>query len=798
MAITGIPTMRDQHLAQFHDVKVSNDVEITGALTVSGTFTYGDVSYDNMIITGRLTSATAAGSDITLASTFTYANSIKMRYSITSWTGIGDAYSAMYLRVQNAVSGTGKGQRVIEAISVSNATFSLGNLQCGYFEVGMKASGTQTIANANALEASLAPYTGTGAITITNHWECLLCTPSGVSSRIDASNAAKIHGVYVLCRDGDGANTKLGSGIEFVNDGSQSGTRTLTDGVKVNIACTTGLNVAGATTTGLLLAGTATDGILVSGACADGIHVSGTNSASGLHISGDQADFILLDIDAAADNGLKMSVDDSMTLGTGINIAKTGTTGITTTGIVVSTNCTTGLSLSGTNTTGVSIANTNATGINFAGGAANLAITVGTNANTVGSGLRVSNANPRAVGVYTDDNGVGTAGAEFISNARFRLLCTGTTYAGEQYALHGTTKYFGTNTVSSYTSGGLDTLEWGGTAFTVNGYGAGSIARIGGGAIQAAVGSGGILAGFIAANNMASAHTGAGVTAAFAPIITNTQNWDYGLYIPASATDTGISIGTCTTGILLPATYTRGIDFVGATLAATTDRSKSLFSMGTRAAALTLTMASGSSNNHFDPMQMNYSIAGVNPSSTSTVNSIYGLITHSTADMANLRLKTTDWNIVVQKNLQDAYVVQAELDFSTNAVTVGGEACGIGVTVDGGTAGITGNVWGQITMMTATGALGSVSAIHKMDVRGTATVTHGIYFETLASTTLTNLLYLNNGGTVTNFFQGTTENGAIGATRATPNTTLAADGSLKVKIGAKTLYIPLVNAVTVT
>jgi hypothetical protein len=297
---------------------------------------------------------------------------------------------------------------------------------------------------------------------------------------------------------------------------------------------------------------------------------------------------------------------------------------------------------------------------------------------------------------------------------------------------------------------------------------------------------------------MASAHTGAGVTAAFAPIITNTQNWDYGLYIPASATDTGISIGTCTTGILLPATYTRGIDFVGATLAATTDRSKSLFSMGTRAAALTLTMASGSSNNHFDPMQMNYSIAGVNPSSTSTVNSIYGLITHSTADMANLRLKTTDWNIVVQKNLQDAYVVQAELDFSTNAVTVGGEACGIGVTVDGGTAGITGNVWGQITMMTATGALGSVSAIHKMDVRGTATVTHGIYFETLASTTLTNLLYLNNGGTVTNFFQGTTENGAIGATRATPNTTLAADGSLKVKIGAKTLYIPLVNAVTVT
>ena len=59
-------------------------------------------------------------------------------------------------------------------------------------------------------------------------------------------------------------------------------------------------------------------------------------------------------------------------------------------------------------------------------------------------------------------------------------------------------------------------------------------------------------------------------------------------------------------------------------------------------------------------------------------------------------------------------------------------------------------------------------------------------------------LYLNNVGTVTNFFQATTESGGIGTTRASPNQNATCDGSLKVLIGAKTLYIPLYSAVTLT
>ena len=219
-----------------------------GNLTISGNLTFGNAVIDSLIISGRVSTSTVAGANLELDSTYTYGELVEMRTKVTSWSGIGDSFKGFYFRAENGVAGSGKGLRCIEAYAIANATFSIDNLQAGYFEIGMKTSGTQTIANANALEASLAPYGGTGAITITNHWECILCTPSGVSSRIDTANAAKIHGIYLLARDGDGGNTKLGDGFYMGNDTGQSGTRTLTNGINIAIGCTTGINIAGACT----------------------------------------------------------------------------------------------------------------------------------------------------------------------------------------------------------------------------------------------------------------------------------------------------------------------------------------------------------------------------------------------------------------------------------------------------------------------------------------------------------------------------------------------------------------------
>lgn len=263
------PLRRDADGYIRENVYVQGNMEVSGDFTVLGNFTFGDAALDALILKGRMSTMTAAGANVELGATYTYSELIELRTKVTSWTGIGDAFKGFYFRAEAGVASGGKGLRGAEFYAMANAGYSIDNLQGAYFEAGMKANGTQTIKNANALEASLGPYGGTGAITITNHWECVLLTPSGVSSRIDGTNAAKIHGIYLLARDGDGGNTKLGDGFYMGNDTAQAGTRTLTNGINIAIGCTTGVKISGACSG---------DAINISGTQAGGIDMSGTYS----------------------------------------------------------------------------------------------------------------------------------------------------------------------------------------------------------------------------------------------------------------------------------------------------------------------------------------------------------------------------------------------------------------------------------------------------------------------------------------------------------------------------------------
>lgn len=149
-------------------------------------------------------------------------------------------------------------------------------------------------------------------------------------------------------------------------------TGAFTTGITIAADGTIGISITSAFSgvTMISLAGTGSgDGILISGVCADAIHISGTNTVSGLHISGDQAIGILYDVDAAATDGLKILVDDGITLTTGINIDRSGTTGICTTGISIDTDGTTGIEIAAgfTGTTMLSLAGTATDGINISG-----------------------------------------------------------------------------------------------------------------------------------------------------------------------------------------------------------------------------------------------------------------------------------------------------------------------------------------------------------------------------------------------------------------------------------------------
>jgi len=184
-------------------------------------------------------------------------------------------------------------------------------------------------------------------------------------------------------------------------------------------------------------------------------------------------------------------------------------------------------------------------------GVTDTAIQIGEQSNTAGSGHLVNNTFKRAVAIFCDDNGVGTGGAEFISTFRGRLLVTGTTCVGEQYAVHGTTKYISSN-AGGWSGGILGTMEWA-TALTVSGGYHGAIfARVGGGAVGPAISAGAYLAGVISASSLAAAATGSGSTAAFLAGATNvgTTDWDFGLEIVSDTCATGIHVGTCSSAAL--------------------------------------------------------------------------------------------------------------------------------------------------------------------------------------------------------------------------------------------------------
>jgi hypothetical protein len=171
-------------------------------------------------------------------------------------------------------------------------------------------------------------------------------------------------------------------------------------------------------------------------------------------------------------------------------------------------------------------------GIQVEGSSSTIGLQVGEfSASTAGSGVTVNNTNNRAAGFYADDNGVGTAGAEFISVLRGRLLCTGATYVGEQYGLHGTVTYKPASSaaLSSWTAGVLGTFE-GATAMVISGgiHGA-IIGRVGFGAMQPS-GAGGQICGICALNNMA-AELGDGYTAAFVADSATAIDWTWGLKI---------------------------------------------------------------------------------------------------------------------------------------------------------------------------------------------------------------------------------------------------------------------------
>ncbi len=218
-------------------------------------------------------------------------------------------------------------------------------------------------------------------------------------------------------------------------------------------------------------------------------------------------------------------------------------------------------------------------------------------------------------------------------------------------------------------------------------------------------------------------------------------------------------------------------------------RTNYALAIGSRITELDVTMAASTSQ-HLDPVQMNLNIIGSAPTSTSTVNGYFMQITHDTTAMTGyLRLKGCDWTMTINKNLQDAYVFQGEVDFTGNT-TVGGEAAGFGITMTtAATSVVTGNVWGGVIATDFTSAV-SIGAGLFLSHR-TGTLTHSLYVEANTGATITDAIYINPAGTVTNALNIASLNGNCAQAY---NAVGTAAYSIKCKINNVTTYIHTYDA----
>lgn len=659
----------------FRDATFARDLTVRGDLTVLGTFYMGDASTDNFILKGRFSTMTVAGANVELDSSYTSGELWEIKTKVTSWAGIAGSFKGYYFRAEAGLGNASQvyGLRGMEVFGVSNITSGSDGLQqlSGlYVSAYVKAyAGSYTIPYVYGIEANVGTEALT-ALTITQA-ACVYATLQTTSGLADYS---KWHGIIV--EGGDASSRTYGHAIVVQNPTwSGCATQTWTTGLYINEACTTGISIAGVTTTafaisgdcttaisitggvsaanvisiaatastaginisadcttgitisaqttaGITISGATADGILISGACSDAIRISGSNSTSAIHITGDQVIGLLYDVDAAANEGIKIMVDDGITVTTGISLARTTTTGICTTGISIDTDGTTGLSI-GTGFTGadmIVLAGTGSTsGIRVSGACA--------------TAVQVTGSATTAFGILTGTFGTGISLAGTITTGISLAVANGaTTTTGISMTCTGTGTI--TNAISlTYTASATECF-----AMTVA--------------------------------------TGQTITTGMS--MSGAGTYTTGIALDATALGTGITIGagTITTGISFTGTFTKGIDFTGATVTVDANRANAFFAIGDynsnyRSIALT---------DNFLAVQVNLTNA-TNPGTSKKLVGYFAQL-RTAGNAANARLKGIESYVVVAHTLLDAHAIYGEVYYNASVTGLTNEGLGCGGTVD--------------------------------------------------------------------------------------------------------------------
>lgn len=130
---------------EWNSYKMGDGLNIWGTPVFAGGLTHGDEVFDTLVMNGRVATGSLAGEELDINATYTYAELIEIRASISDWTGFaGNEFTGLYLRVVASVESAGMTMRG-EEVFLSNADgLNITNM-LGTF-VGIMGKGNSTIA----------------------------------------------------------------------------------------------------------------------------------------------------------------------------------------------------------------------------------------------------------------------------------------------------------------------------------------------------------------------------------------------------------------------------------------------------------------------------------------------------------------------------------------------------------------------------------------------------------------------------------------------------------------------------
>lgn len=191
---------------------------------------------------GRISTSTIAGAALDIDASCVQAQGVELRYTISSWTGIGSNYYGMYLRTQTGVDSASKELNGLEVYAT--AAHNCGQLRGISSFAYVKGSDAKTVGPIYGVSAELTYDGSQAAQTVTTEAMPLRCKIS--SGNVTGAQALKIHGIQLYSFSMDGASVTYGNAIE-IKDGTETGTTTWTTGINLAANCTTGISFSATT-----------------------------------------------------------------------------------------------------------------------------------------------------------------------------------------------------------------------------------------------------------------------------------------------------------------------------------------------------------------------------------------------------------------------------------------------------------------------------------------------------------------------------------------------------------------------